>query len=125
MKVTKEFLKDHPECIFVFGDNLIRYGKKGAAELRDEPNTYGFITKKAPSFKDSAYYRSEEYKPLFEKEWQKLIDLIESNPDKIFLISKLGSGLANKYNIYDKIIRPRISELSKYENVQLLFQEDS
>lgn len=121
MKITKEFLQSHSECIFIFGDNLIRYGKKGAAELRDEPNAWGFITKKAPSFKDDAYYRLDEYLRVFESEWQKLIDMIESNPDKTFLISKIGSGLANKYKIYENIIEPKLRELTKYPNVTLLF----
>jgi len=52
--MTKEYLRAHPEVIFVFGDNLIHRGKGGAAKLRDEPNTYGFITKKYPNNIDSS-----------------------------------------------------------------------
>jgi hypothetical protein len=120
MKISKEFLQAHPECIFVFGDNLIRRGTGGAAELRFESNTYGFITKKAPSFNPQAYFKPEEYQRVFDDEWKKLIEFIESRPDKTFLISKFGSGLANRYGIWE-IIKPRIIELQKYNNVQLLF----
>lgn len=44
--VTKQFLDNNPNAIFVFGDNLLRVGYGGAAILRDHPQTYGFITKK-------------------------------------------------------------------------------
>lgn len=53
--ITKYWLKKHLECIFVFGDNLIREGYGGAAILRDEPNTYGFITKKYPDNKNESF----------------------------------------------------------------------
>jgi len=118
--ITSKYLRDNPNIIFVFGDNLIRKGKGGAASLRGEPNTYGFITKKYPSNKDSSFYTIEEYKIVFAKELEKLIDLIKSNPNKTFLISKLGSGLANKYYIYEEIIQPSIAELKVFHNAIIL-----
>lgn len=44
--VTKEFLDQNPNAVFIFGDNRRRLGYGGAASLRDHPQTYGFITKK-------------------------------------------------------------------------------
>ena len=70
-KITKKFLQENPNVIFVFGDNLLRKGKGGAAKLRDEPNTYGFITKKAPNNQDSSFYRPIEYRYIFEEELRK------------------------------------------------------
>jgi hypothetical protein len=110
--ITKEYLDKNPQYIFVFGDNLKRIGKKGAAMLRDHPRSYGFITKKAPSYNDSAYYRKEEYEKVLTIETKKLLWEADKYPDKIFLISKLGSGLANKYNIWD-LIRPKMEELER------------
>lgn len=119
--ITKSFLRANPNYIFVYGDNLLRKGKGGAAKLRDEPNTYGFITKKAPNNNNGSFYKPDEYKQKFEVELRRLIKKIENNPDKIFLISKLGGGLANKYNIREKVIEPGMKELEKFNNVKFLF----
>lgn len=119
--IDKEYLKRNPDHIFVFGDNTLHAGKKGAALLRDEPNSYGFITKKRPSYDSSAYYRPSEYKEVFRDEMRRLVRDIEACPHLTFLISKLGSGLANKYGIYEKVIRGGLKELEKYPNVKFLF----
>lgn len=119
--ITAEFLDKHPDCIFVFGDNLIRRGYGGAANLRDHAQSYGFITKKYPGTRDGDYYKPEEYQSVFEEELKKLISMIESNPTKMFIISKLGSNLANKFGIYEAIICDRLKELKEaYGNVVLM-----
>lgn len=122
VKITEQFLRDRPNVIFVFGDNYIRKGKAGAAKLRDEPNTYGFITKKYPNNKADSFFTKDEYKYVFEQEIEKLKKHIENNPDKIFLITKLGSNLANKYKIFEYVIAPRIfTELAEYDNIIFLW----
>jgi len=120
--ITRKYLRRNPNHIFVFGDNLLRVGKGGAALLRDEQNTYGFITKKEPNNIDSSFYRPNEYKEVFDNELRKLIKKIELYPNRTFLISKLGGGLANKYSIYEKVIKPGLKPLEKYDNV--VFLED-
>ena len=107
--------------VFVFGDNTIRRGKAGAAVLRDEPNTYGFITQKYPSSRDIAHYRVVEYKQVFIREMEKLKGVIVRNPDKTYLISKLGSGLANRFGIWEKIVREGLEELKQYNNVRFIY----
>ena len=118
--ITQKFLRDNPNVVFVFGDNLIRKGKGGAAKLRDEPNTYGFITKKAPNNQDSSFYRPDEYVELFYSELLKLAKEIEKNPERTYLISKLGSGLANKYRIYEGVIEPGLKKLELFDNVIIM-----
>jgi len=120
MIITKSYLRQNPNHIFVFGDNLKRKGYGGAAKLRDEPNTYGFITKKAPNNNDGSFYKPYEYKEKFGVELKRLIKNIENNPDKIYLISKLGAGLANKYGIYQKVIKPGLTKLEKYDNIRFI-----
>lgn len=75
--IDEKFLRDNPDHIFVFGDNRLRTGKGGAAKLRDEPNVYGFITKKFPNNQESSFYRPEEYQKVFEREIEKLINTIK------------------------------------------------
>lgn len=119
--ITEEYLENNPNHIFVFGDNTLRYGKGGAAKLRNFPNTYGFITKKSP-FSFNSYYLPMEYLPVFLREIEKLRNTIMENPDKTFLISKIGSKLANKYKIFEEIIEPRIKNYLKgFKNVQFLW----
>lgn len=120
--ITAEYLRKNPSHIFVFGDNTKRRGKKGSAELRGHRNTYGFITKVNPDYANHSYYTVNEYIPVFNNELAKLKHEIISNPSNIYLISKLGAGLANKYKIWEKVIKPVLKkELSKYENVKFLY----
>jgi hypothetical protein len=118
--VTEEFLKANPNVTFVFGDNLIRKGKGGAAVLRDEPNAYGFITKKAPNNADESFYRPPEYADTFYAELLQLAREIEKNPERTYLISKLGAGLANRYKIYEVIIEPGLKKLELFDNVIIM-----
>lgn len=122
MLITKKYLRDHPKEIFVFGDNLLYRGKKGGAILRDEPNTYGFVTKKYPNYKEESYYRPEEYLDIYHTEIEKLKGQMRSYSDYIYLISAMGSGLANKYGIFEEIIELNIKkDLSDFPNVRFLF----
>ena len=122
MIVTEQYLDEHPDAIFVYGDNLLHRGRGGAAMLRWHPQTYGFVTKRRPSWSDDAYYHPEEYRTVFDQEWNKLVHEIQAHPDHIYLISKLGSGLANRYHIYEEIIQPALQQLQlMYPNVHLVY----
>lgn len=121
MFVTHGVLDQNPNYIFVFGDNTIRRGMGGAAMLRNHPQSYGFITKKFPNNDDKSFYKPGDYKKIFNQELTKLIVNIEANPDKIFLISKLGGGLGNRYKIFENVIKPGLEVLNKYENVKFLY----
>lgn len=119
--ITKEFLDTNPNTIFVFGDNLLREGMGGAARLRYHKQAYGFITKKAPTHFDHDYYTPDDYLPVYEKEVKKLIEEV-STSNNIFFISPIGSGLANKFLIFDRIIAPTFKNLfSSYKNVLFLW----
>lgn len=120
--ITAEYLRKNKNEIFVFGDNLLRKGKKGAAALRDEPNTYGFITKKEPNNNKESFYKPKEYENVYKNEISELIHYINLNDDKTFLISKLGSGLANKNKIFEQVIEPNIkNDLKGFKNVKFLW----
>lgn len=123
--IDEKYLEENPNHIFVFGDNTIRKGIGGAAALRYNVNVYGFITKKFPGGEDDDYYKPEEYEGIFYNEISKLLKIIKDNPDKLYLISKLGAGLANRFLIYDKIIKPKLKRLlSNEDNVKFLYDDD-
>jgi hypothetical protein len=118
IKITQEFLDNNLDTYFVFGDNLERRGHGGAAKLRDHPHAIGFITKKFPDNKDNSFYKPEEYSSVFFEELEKLKRIIEKRPDKTFYISQLGGGLANRYYIWQKLIRHNlVRTLEKFKNV--------
>lgn len=125
INLTLNFLDENPNAIFIFGENLQKFGKGGAAFLRDHPRAFGFITKKFPDNNDGSFYTSEEYSPVFFEELEKLEALIKASPNKIFYISKLGSGLANKYKIWEKLIQHNLTlKLEKYKNVVFCWRDD-
>lgn len=119
--ITKSFLNNNQNYVFVFGDNTKRVGKKGAATLRDHVRSYGFITKKYPSNSPDAFFKPDEYVELFKRELGSLKKRIEAYPNYTFLISKLGAGLANRWRIWEKVIEPGIQCLKEYSNVKFLF----
>lgn len=121
--ITEEDLDNNPNWIFCFGDNTKRFGCGGAAKLRHHPQTYGFITKVNPDYNEDSFYKPEEYKKVFELELSWLQTQIAENPDKIYLISKLGAGLANRHHIWEEVIKDGLKCLERYENVKFLYKE--
>jgi len=116
--ISQEFLDNNPDSYFIFGDNLIREGMGGAARLRYHPHAIGFITKKYPDNNDNSFYKPEEYSSVFFEELEKLKIIIQKRPDKKFYISQLGGGLANKYRIWQKLIRHNlVKSLENFDNV--------
>jgi hypothetical protein len=122
--VTKEYLDENPTHLFVFGDNTIHQGYGGAAILRDHPQAVGFITKKLPDNNPESFYRPEEYCKVFFSHLRALEKMIEENKDKVFLISKLGAGLANRHFIWEKLIKHNLEmSLCEFENVIFLWED--
>ena len=118
MTITDIFLDSNPNAYFVFGDNLIREGMGGAAALRYHPHAIGFITKKYPDNRVESFYKPEEYSAVFFEELEKLKKVIEKRPNKTFYISQLGGGLANRFMIWQKLIRHNlVKALEKFDNV--------
>jgi len=122
MIITREYLRANPNHVFVFGDNLLRKGKGGAAELRDEPNAYGFITKKYPNNEDASFYRPDDYRPMFHREMSTLYEFVGKHPEKTFLITPLGAGLADRYKIWEQVIRPGLEYIRAFPNVVFLWE---
>lgn len=122
--MSENFLDKNKRAIFVFGDNTLRKGYGGAAALRDHSQTYGFITKKYPDNHDTSFYRPSDYSVIFYEELLKLREYIQEEPFKTFYISQLGAGLANKYYIWENIIKQGLEKnLQQYPNVVFLWEK--
>lgn len=106
--VNRQFLNQNKNICFIFGSSLYGNGYGGAAALRDCLNSHPFVTKLHPNNLDSSFYRPKEYFPIYKEEIIKLKHFILTSNYKTFLITKLGSGLANKYKIWEEVIEPNI-----------------
>lgn len=123
--VTEEFLNKNPSAFFVFGDNLEHKGTGGAAALRHHPRAIGFVTKKAPTNNMGASFTADEYRKVFFKLLEQLKEHISKNPGRMFYISKLGAGLANKHRIWELIIKHNlIAELEVFDNVVFCWNKE-
>ena len=60
-RLTVSILKNNPDKVYLFGDNLVGRGKGGQAIIRDEPNAVGIPTKKTPSMGNNAFFTDAEY----------------------------------------------------------------
>lgn len=58
---TTRDVENHPDWLYVYGDNDIKKGKGGQAIIRDLENTHGIPTKRFPSMSDNSYYSDLDY----------------------------------------------------------------
>ena len=59
--ITRSYVQEHPDFIFLFGDNLQKRGMGGQAkEMRGEPNAIGIPTKKKPTMDEDAFFTDKE-----------------------------------------------------------------
>ena len=61
-RITSDDLRDHPDRLYLFGDNEQRQGHGGqAAACRGHANAVGIATKRAPERTDNAYWADADY----------------------------------------------------------------
>ena len=85
---TEDIVKANPNKLFVFGDNMLRYGNGGQAVIRDFPNTFGIVTKRAPRTSKTAYFSDADDE----------MDTMLQDIRKLYLISKC--------NVFTHIVFP-------------------
>lgn len=91
---TPELLRAYPDQIFVFGDNMKRYGKRGQAIIRDEPNAFGIATKRYPSRDDWAYFSDKDDEFDFVMNDLRKLWVLNKNKVIVFPQAGIGTGLA-------------------------------
>lgn len=116
-RITRHYLRQHPEINFVFGDNILQRGYGGQAkECRGMMNCYGVPTKRCPAMDEGISYFKDE---LFET-YQHYIDLaIGKIPrDKpIYVIPGIGTGLSKMKERAPLLYRYMIEKLNALEQV--------
>lgn len=111
---TPELLRKHPNIIWVFGDNLSRIGSGGQAIIRNEPNTFGLVTKRNPDHKPGSYMTGipEDYEAVA-SDLDRLHQLISTGASIVFPSSGLGTGLARLQTTAPDLLAYIDSEVSK------------
>ena len=107
--ITRDKIKENPDVLYLFGDNLLRKGLGGQAkEMRGEPNTLGIVSKKYPSNDISSFYTDEDFYPwleVFSADIRSLAEKINSGQYKALVIPPIGVGLADLQNKAPRIYK--------------------
>lgn len=118
---TRDLLREYPDYLFVFGDNMDRKGYGGQAlACRGEPNAVGIPTKRSPTMADHAFFTDEDADviiPVIENEFSKLFKHVANGKKVVWPEDGIGTGLAQlperAPTIYAYIMK-RLSELEAY-----------
>lgn len=93
--ITRAFVREHRDYIFLFGDNLERRGFGGqATAMRGEPNVVGIPTKKLPTNGKNAFFTDAEFeqnKAAIDQAFERL-SVIYLATDQIIVIPANGIG---------------------------------
>lgn len=100
--ITRDKVKENPDVLYLFGDNLLRKGLGGQAkEMRGEENTLGIVSKKYPSNNSSSFYTDSDFYfwlEVFSADIKNLTGKINSGKYKALVIPPIGVGLADLPN---------------------------
>ena len=100
--ITRDKVKENPDVLYLFGDNLLRKGLGGQAkEMRGEPNTLGIVSKKYPSNNKDSFYTDDDFYSwleVFSADIKNLAERINSGQYKAIVIPQIGVGLADLPN---------------------------
>ena len=114
----------NPNKLYIFGDNALRVGKGGQAQIRDCENSYGIATKATPSMDKAAFFSDKpdqteivfnDIKELYEfytSDKKHTIDTI------VFPADGLGTGLSEMPTRSPKMFK------WIHETISLLFDID-
>lgn len=121
--ITRQMLRDRPEALFAFGDNMEGTGYDGQArECRGEPNAVGIPTKWRASMDQGAFFRDEHFpkvKSAIDAAFLRLVDHLRAGGVIVLPRDGIGTGLAQlpvfAPRIHDFIHRSaaRLIEISK------------
>lgn len=111
---TPEYLRNHSDIIFVFGDNLIRKGNGGQAIIRNEPNALGLVSKRTPHHSPTAYMTgtTTDYDAV-NADLVRIEELALSGKQLVFPAAGIGTGLARLQTTAPDLLAYIDSEISK------------
>ena len=112
---TPEYLRQHSDIIFVFGDNLTKSdGYGGQAIIRNEPNAVGLVSKRTPDHSPTAYMTGTptDYDAV-NADLSRIEELALSGKQLVFPAAGIGTGLARLQTTAPDLLAYIDSEISK------------
>lgn len=97
---TRGLVRRTPHLFYIFGDNTLRYGKKGQAVIRGLPNAIGIATKWKPSKDEDAYFTDDQFennpyvKTVIDTDLNAVEALLRKGRTIYLPQQMIGSGLA-------------------------------
>ena len=114
---------DNPTTLYIFGDNVVKFGKGGQATIRDCPNTFGIPTKMFPSTSIDSYFidsndNSYEY---IDNSLIELYNIYKSNKYNTIIFPKdgLGTGLSKMPFYAPKMFKRFCEDLYDKFNIKM------
>jgi len=111
---------ENPDKLYIFGDNTLRKGTGGQAQIRHCDNSFGICTKWAPTTADGAYFSDTiNCLEIVERDISELIKLSKTDKYKeiIFPLDGLGSGLSKMPQKCPLLYRRMNKLLNKHFNI--------
>ncbi len=122
-RIYREDLKNNPNILYIFGDNLDREGLGGQAkEMRGEQNAFGIATKRSIYHGDNKDYFFDGEKdvlPILQNEFDHLRAFIKSDSWKAICIPSdgIGTGLSMMPEYAPKALKFINMRLEELENI--------
>jgi len=96
--ILRQDLRDNPDHLYVFGDNVQGTGFGGqAAEMRGEINAIGIPTKWFPKLTPKAFFwdaQRDQIIPIIEPRYAFIIDALQAGRTVIWPEDNIGTGLS-------------------------------
>ena len=106
--ITRDYVRQNLETIFLFGDNMQRTGFGGqAAAMRGEPNAFGVPTKWSPYTGEKAYFTDadfQEVKKFIDFPFDVAIAWLMAGRNVCIPADGIGTGLAQLQDRAPKIL---------------------
>jgi hypothetical protein len=125
-RITREEVRNHPERVYIFGDNMEGRGFGGqAAAMRGEPNAIGVPTKWQPERTPRAYFTDDDWcdgdvRHAIRQAFALIERALADGRDVVIPADGLGTGLAELPKRAPRIhryIEDRIALLSERAHV--------
>lgn len=102
-------LRNNPDVLYVFGDNVDRMGLGGqAGEMRGEPNAVGVATKWSPSMRETSFFNDSDYEhisKIIDTDFEPLFKAALKEKTIILPADGLGTGLSKMPTRCPKLYR--------------------
>ena len=95
--ITVEDCRANKNTLYVFGDNLQRWGRAGQAIIRDENNAIGLPTKREPKNTPNAFLTDNDISAIeiaSQRDRKRLIDFVQNGKIVIWPLDGIGTGRA-------------------------------